>query len=385
MCPERSEMGIEYKDNKKCRLVVYAGSDAYGKPKRYYKTVTYTSPRNAEKQYRAFEHEVLEGMKKESNVKLSKMMDDYIDSRKRRGVRSTTLAGYNSIKSRITETIGDPVASKVTKKMIDDWIRELDKKMQPKTIKNVVCFLSACYQRYIELEILEKNPCRHADLPEMTSKERVILTQEDIHPFYEAMREHYAEDPDFVVVLELALFCGLRRSEILGLRKSNIDKINKTIHIEDARHRVGGQSVTGEGTKTARSNRVLSLPEFVFDDIMGLISTHEQNALRDRNLPDTDYLILGVCGEPINPDVLYKRLKRFEKKYDLPDVNLHGLRHTYASLLKWSGRDLVEISSQLGHSQQSTTLNIYTHMFQDASIASKSIARDIEELMAVSE
>ena len=378
-------MGIEYKDNKKCRLVVYAGSDAYGKPKRYYKTVTYTSARNAEKQYRAFEREVLEGLKKDSNVKLSKMMDDYIESRKRRGVRSTTLAGYNSVKTRITETIGDPVASKVTKKMIDDWIRELDKKLQPKTVKNIVCFLSACYQRYIELEILDRNPCKHADLPEQNAKDRLILKEEDILPFYEAMRDHYEEDPDFVVVLELALFCGLRRSEILGLRKSNIDTVSRTVHIEDARHRVSGQSVTGEGTKTARSNRVLSLPEFVYDDIIELISTHEQKMLADRNLPITDYLILGVCGEPINPDVLYKRLKRFEKKYGLPPVNLHGLRHTYASMLRWLGRDLVEISPQLGHSQQSTTLNIYTHMFQDASIASRSIARDIEQLVAVSE
>jgi len=115
---------------------------------------------------------------------------------------------------------------------------------------------------------------------------------------------------------------------------------------------------------------------------MELISTHKENALRDRNLPSPEYLILGVWGDPINPDVLYKRMKRFELKYGLPEVNLHGLRHTYASMLKWTGRDLVEISGQLGHSQQSTTLNIYTHLFQDASIASRSIAHDIEELIA---
>lgn len=375
-------MGIEYKDNNKCRLVVYAGSDAYGKPLRHYKTVTYTSKRNAEKQYRAFEREVEEGRKKVSNTLLSTMMQDYIDSRQRKGVHTTTITGYNAIKKKVTKTIGDPVAAKVTRKMVDDWIQGLSRDLQPKTVKNIVTFLSAAYERYVDLEILTRNPCRHADLPEQLPKERLILKREDIGPFYKALQDHYEEDPDLVVVLELALFCGLRRSEICGLKEENIDIENKTVHVADARHRTGGKIVTGEGTKTASSNSVLSLPEFVFDDIMELISTHKENALRDKNLPSPEYLILGFYGDPINPDVLYKRLKRFEAKYGLPEVNLHGLRHTYASMLKWMGRDMVEVSHQLRHSQMSTTMNIYTHLFQDASIASRSIAHDIEELVA---
>ena len=377
-------MGIEYKSKDKCRLVVYAGSDAYGKPLRYYKTFKYTSRRNAEKQYRDFEREVIDGKKKESNIKLSKMMDDYIDSRRRKGVHTTTITGYTSIKKRIEETIGDPIASKVTRKMVDDWIRTLSDSLQPKTVKNIVSFLSACYQRYVELEMLEKNPCRHAELPEQSAKERLILTHEDIRPFYDALQDHYEKDPDLVVVLELALFCGLRRSEICGLRTDSIDTANRTVHVDDARHRTAGKTVSGEGTKTTRSNRILSLPEFVYNDIIELIATHEDNARKDKHLPKPEYLILGVWGEPINPDVLYKRLKRFEKKYNLPDVNLHGLRHTYASMLKWLGRDLVEISGQLGHTQYSTTLDLYTHLFQNAAISSRSIARDIEKEIACS-
>lgn len=154
------------------------------------------------------------------------------------------------------------------------------------------------------------------------------------------------------------------------MKAENIDIVNRTVHVDDARHRTGGHTVTGEGTKTARSNRILSLPEFVYDDIVELIEMHEERARNDKHLPKPEYLILGVVGDPINPDVLYKRLKRFEKKYGLPDVNLHGLRHTYASMLKWLGRDLVEISGQLGHTQYSTTLDLYTHLFQKSAIAS---------------
>lgn len=370
-------MGIEYKSKNKCRLVVYAGSDAYGKPLRFYRTVTYTSPRNAEKQYRSFEQEVLEGLTKETAVKLSVMIDDYISSRKRKGVRATTITGYEVIKKRIGETLGDPIASKVTRKMIDDWIMLLDKKYSAKTIKNTVRFLSSCYQRYVDMDLLSKDPCKHADLPDKPPKERITLKQDEVKPFYDALCEEKIEHPDFVVAIELMLFCGLRRSEVCGLTRKSIDMINRTVRIEDARHYTGGRYVTGEGTKTVSSKRALSLPEFVFEDIMELISLHDEKARMDPNLPVPDYLILGVCGEPIYPGSLYFHLKDFEKRYGLPDVNLHGLRHTYASMLKWKGRDLIEISSQLGHAQQSTTLDVYTHLFQDPADMSRDIASDI--------
>ena len=378
-------MGIEYRSKDKCRLIVYAGSDAYGKPIRHVKTVSYTSKRNAEKQYRLFEAEVEAGIGTESKMRLSEIIDGYIASRKRKGIRATSLTGYEVIKKRIDETLGDPIASKVSRKMIDDWISMLDEKYSSKTIRNTVSFLSACYERYIDLEQLEKNPCRHADIPDKAPKERIILSTDNLRPFYKALCKEKDNNLDFVVAIELMLFCGMRRSEVCGIKHKHIDMINRAVHIEDARHYTGGRYVTGEGTKTASSNRSLTLPDFVFEDVIRLISYHEEKARKDKNLPAPEYLILGACGEPIYPGTLYYELKDFEEKYQLPDVNLHGLRHTYASMLKYQGRDLVEISKQLGHSQQSTTLNIYTHLFQDAGVISKSIASDLEELIVGSE
>ena len=374
-------MGIEYRDNKKCRLVVYAGSDAYGKPIRRVRTVSYTSKRNAEKQYREFEAEVMAGLTKETSERISEMINNYIESRKRKRVRSTTITGYEVIKKRIDETLGDPIASKVTRKMVDDWIGFMDeeKDYSSKTIKNTVRFLSSCYRRYIDLELLDRDPCKHADLPDKPPKERVILSESDIVPFYNALCQEKPDSLDFVVAIELMLFCGLRRSEVTGLKRKHIDMVNRTVTIEDTRHYTGGRYVSGEGTKTNASMRVLSLPEFVFNDIMTLISTHEENARRDENLPEPDYLILGAWGEPIYPGSLYFWLKDFERRYDLPDVNLHGLRHTYASMLKWAGRDVMEIQSQLGHSQPTTTLNTYTHLFNEASIISRDIAHYMDD------
>ena len=128
-------MGIEYLTDKKCRLVVYCGSDAYGKPIRHTRTVTYTSERNAEKQYRKFEHEVEDGLKKDPKVRVSEIIDEYIKSRERKGMKAMTINGYKIIKRRIADSLGDPIAAKVTRKMVDDWIAQMDDKYSAKTIR----------------------------------------------------------------------------------------------------------------------------------------------------------------------------------------------------------------------------------------------------------
>lgn len=371
-------MGIEYRSKDKCRLVVYAGSDAYGKPIRHTKTVSYTSKRNAEKQYRKFENEVEEGLKKDPTVKVSEIMDDYIASRKRKGMKAMTINGYEVAKARVLGTLGDPIAAKVTRKMIDDWIATMSEKYSGKTIKNTVSLLSASYERYIDLEVLTRNPCRRAEIPERKKKPAVTLTKDMIGPFMDALR--VSDDFDFIVAVELMLFCGLRRSEVLGLKIESIDVSNRTVHIENARHTLHGEFLE-DGTKTEMSNRVLSLPEFVFYDVMKLMSIHEESSRRDKNLPLCEYLILNALHEPLHPNTLYYKLVSFDERHGFPRVTPHGLRHTYASMLTWAGRDLVEVSRQLGHSQLSTTLDIYTHLFQDAGIASKLIASDLDALI----
>ena len=374
-------MGIEYLTDKKCRLVVYCGSDAYGKPIRHTRTVTYTSERNAEKQYRKFEHEVEDGLKKDPKVRVSEIIDEYIKSRERKGMKAMTINGYKIIKRRIADSLGDPIAAKVTRKMVDDWIAQMDDKYSAKTIRNTVGLLSACYERSIDMEVLSRNPCRRAEIPERKRKEAVTLTKDQLQPFVEALRAE--DDFDFVVAVELMLFCGLRRSEVLGLKLSSIDETNRTIHIENARHTLHGIFIE-DGTKTEASNSILSLPDFVFYDVMKLISIHEENARIDKNLPASDYLILNALHEPLHPNTLYFKLISFDEKHGFPRVTPHGLRHTYASMLKWMGRDVVEVSHQLRHSQLSTTMDIYTHLFQEAGSVSKGVASDLDNLVKTS-
>ena len=77
----------------------------------------------------------------------------------------------------------------------------------------------------------------------------------------------------------------------------------------------------------------------------------------------------------MRPDYAKRKIKEFTAEHGLPDVTLHGLRHTFATMLNASGEfDLAEISAALGHSNIGTTINIYTHLFDSQAHSARRIA-----------
>ena len=82
----------------------------------------------------------------------------------------------------------------------------------------------------------------------------------------------------------------------------------------------------------------------------------------------------------MKPQYLGKHLANINKEYGLPQVTVHGLRHTHATMLNASGVDMVRISKQLGHSEPSITANIYTHLFGKANESTRAIADDFDAL-----
>lgn len=83
---------------------------------------------------------------------------------------------------------------------------------------------------------------------------------------------------------------------------------------------------------------------------------------------ESDRLFTSSDGSPIHPDTLTSWFSDFIKRHSLPKVTLHGLRHTNATLLIAAGTNIRTVSGRLGHSQASTTANIYAHAIQSADV-----------------
>lgn len=308
--------------------------------KQFRKRVTYSGKKDLDRQYREFENEC---SKAPSSDTVADILDLYLSTV---NVKTTTKAGYLSLAKLLKADIGSIKARDLTPMAIQKMTASHD--WAPKTIKNVCSLLSSAYKLAIRYKLLSYNPCQDLSIPKQIKTEKVILGENDIMPFCAAMNDIPL---DMKVCFELALFCGFRTSEILGLKESDVS--DGTITTHETRHRINGVDVI-QGNKTEKSRRTLVLPDFLREDIENLIASHDS---------DCEYLI-QFCGSPMNAEMPRHYIKRFTKKHNLPDVTMHGLRHTFASMLNASRAfDIAEISAALGHSNIATTMNIYTHLF----------------------
>lgn len=337
--------------------------------RRFTKTVNKFSggKKELQKLYDEFEEECKNVPHEKMTVK--ELCDSYIAYCKTLGRKATTIHGYESIAEGLSARLQRISAHECTTYHLEKEIALMsDNGLGAKSIKNKIGFISAAYKHAIRIGQLTDNPCERLILPKVEQKEVRIFYIDEIQDFLNAMAD---VDINEKVAYELALFCGLRRSEILGLRESDVDIIKGFVDIHNTRHRVDGEDIEAD-TKTNRSTRVLALPDILIMDIARLLETHRQFRYES-----TDLLIQDGFGNPLSPQALSSRLVRLEKKKHLPHVTLHGLRHTYASLLHSSGVDMAMISSELGHSNLATTMNIYTHRFKNPSQSSRGIASTI--------
>lgn len=353
-------MGIEYLDKSHAKLVVTRGSGV--NRERRVKRITYTNKKDAERQYREFLKDVDFGV--DSSMTVSRLLDWYIQTFVDNGGKETTERGYRTAAKALKKYIGNMRAKDVTLTQIELCIAKMN--ANPKTIKNRVSLLRSAYKAAIRRGLLNSNPCEYALMPKQVKPDISILSEDDISKFLDALD---SQPLDFKVFCELALFCGLRRSELFGLYKSDVSDV---VIVNKVRHRINGADII-QTPKTKSSVRTLAVPKFVQEDIALLID--DQN-----NRPSqSEFLILNGFGEPVHHSWASKHMNRLIAKCDLPHITIHGLRHTYASMLINAGIPIAEVSTQLGHASIDITLRTYTHLFTDASIASRRISDLLDE------
>lgn len=370
-------MAIRYLSRTRAKLIVSTGSASRGTRKFHTKTVDIKGKKDAERQYKAFEAEC-NALAGDAGT-VADLLDTYIDMQRIKGIKETTLTGYGSYAKRLKLAFNGLNARELTPYQIEKFIasavkgepkKGYPKKASPKTIKGYVSLLSSAYKMAIRSRMLTVNPCDAVTIPKQKKPDIEVLTKEDIPKFVSALDDTTL---DLKVVYELALFCGLRRSEIMGLMNEDINATWHTIKLQRTRHRIKCEDVI-QNMKTERSRAVIKVPEFVMDDIAELMRVHEEDPFIENPF------LIQYASEPMRPDYAKRQIKEFTKEHGLPDVTLHGLRHTFASMLNASGEfDIAEISAALRHSNIGTTLNIYTHLFESETKSSRRIADFMEK------
>ncbi len=219
------------------------------------------------------------------------------------------------------------------------FLNELQDKYTKSTLKQYRNCLVTIFNYAIKLDLITGNPATLVDLPKgkVLNKKENVLQESDIKLLLEKLED---VDLEKKLIIKLALFGGLRRQEILALTKSDINFNENSISINKAVSKSKRSGVFTKAPKTAKSNRIVYLPENLIQKL---------KTLPNEKLFDIDM------------DYMSKWFYRWVLKNNLPHITLHGLRHTTATMLISHNVDYKTVSSILGHSNTSTTLNIYTH------------------------
>ena len=163
---------------------------------------------------------------------------------------------------------------------------------------------------------------------------------------------------------------GLRKSEIRGLKYSDIDYSRQTIHIKRQlgkdlskdQSKLQPKTKTKQeiGLKTRSSDRELDIPDIVFNAIIEERKMYEVNrSRRSTTFQDLDYICCSSYGRPRSATYASSQYKALLRNNGLPDIRFHDLRHTYASMLLSEELSVKAVSNTLGHAKSIVTVDVY--------------------------
>lgn len=260
----------------------------------------------------------------------------------------------------------------LTPKDIQDFYLEKLKTVSASSVIHYHANIHRALKHAVKLDLIPTSPADKVDRPK---KDRFIgsfYDAEEVNKLFEVSKGTKLEFP-----ILFGAFYGLRRSEALGLKWDAIDFENDSITI---RHTVTSvtldgkvQLVAADTTKTKSSLRTLPLVPFVKERLLVLKKEQENNRRlcgRSYHKQFAGYVCINEMGDLIKPHYVTEQFPKLLDANGLRRIRFHDLRHSCASLMLANGVPMKQIQDWLGHSDFSTTANIYAHLDYSTKLSS---------------
>lgn len=279
------------------------------------------------------------------------------------GVSATTVTAACQ-KKRIALTTAEAIAKAIGKDVAELFdIEEGKAQLSNKTILEHHRLIHTILTQAEKEMLVQYNAAAKATPPKATKKEVNYFQPEDIVKIREALDK---EPLKWKVATHLLLITGCRRGEIMGLRWDRVDFANSKIKIDTNLLYSAKRGIYEDTTKTG-TVRFIKLPTETMELLRQYRRWYMELKIKNGDRwQDTGFLFVKENGEPMIPDGITAWLSEFSKRHDLPHINPHAFRHTMASILINSGKDVVSVSKRLGHAKVSTTTDIYSHIIMEA-------------------
>ena len=216
----------------------------------------------------------------------------------------------------------------------------------------------------------------HVPLPKNKEKRsQLFLNALQANKLLELFKGHRLQP-----IIYMALYYGLRRGEVLGLKWPAIDFKNNKLKINHIVTRTL-TIVEKDRPKTVSSKREYSLlPEIKKMLLKIRLEQKHNKKLFGKSYYNSDYVFTWEDGRAYNPGYITKAFQKVLAKNNFPKMRFHDLRHSCASILYDKGWELKDIQTWLGHADIETTANIYTHISKSRK---EFMAKDLEHTFAM--
>ena len=301
--------------------------------------------------------------------------DVFLENYCKPNIEKITQKGYEYYLRAILPLIGNKKLDKITPFMLDTMYQKIKKgqrgkELSAKTMLHYYNLMSLMFKQAKKWKFIAINPNEDAVKPKLVKNKRNFYNEEQVRVLLNCLEK---EDIKVKTIITLALVSGVRRSELCAIRWSDIDFEEKTLYIDNSLKVIDGE-VDEEKAKTPYSIRTIDLN----DETMELLKQYQswQNEYiksMGAKWQGTDRVFTAINGKHMNPGTPNMYLQEVVKKYDLPGITFHELRHTCASLMISEGANVKVVSDRLGHADASITLNTYTHTLESAKKASACI------------
>lgn len=374
------------------KITVSSGYDIHGKQVRHHLTWTPEDgmtvkqiEKELERQKVLFEEECNGGNTPSGSIKFEAFALQWFKEHAEPKLKTRSIDRYRQYSVRVYKALGHLRMDRITTRTIQKFIVNLSEdgvnqrtggKLAPKTIKEYISFVSSIFDYAMKQGVVKENPCKAVTLPSSPQVERDCYTLEEAQRFLELLE---GEPLMWRVFFHLAIYGGFRRGELFGLEWQDIDFDTRIIRIQRTSSYTKARGIFTDTPKTKSSRRSLKMPAHTISLLKQYkaAQAEEQLALGDTWV-NTGRLFVTWDGNLKQPGSARKWLESFCKRTGMRQVNVHSFRHLNASLLIANGTDAKTVSTALGHTQVSTTMNIYAHTFEAAQArASEAIAESL--------
>jgi integrase len=290
---------------------------------------------------------------------VKQFLEHWIETVAKPRLRPRTYEGYKQhLEAHVIPALGHLRLHALSPQQVQAMLAGLQlKKLAPRTIRGVRAVLRAALSDAMRWGLVARNSAALAYAPKVTKPELEVLSPEQAKALLTI-----ADGERLEGFLNVVLASGLRLGEALGLAWKDVDLEKGTLRVRQALQRVNGEVKFVE-PKSERSRRVVNLPAFAIEALKQHIQLQrKEKVLAGTRWVDSGLVFTSMIGTPMDERNVRREFRNLLKAAELPEIRIHDLRHTTATLLLTQGVHPRVVMETLGHSQISLTLDTYTHV-----------------------